>query len=167
MAEELVHFVTADSIHHSVAAALERHWQQLRKLLPGAEIEHVGSTAVPGLLTKGDIDIQVRVPQNAFAQSEQILSAYYPRNENSVRTSDFASFKNAAATPPLGIQLTAAGGQFDVFSKLRDLLRDHPYLIEDFNALKQRHEGRPMEEYRAAKSQWIEALLSNRAEMLK
>ena len=33
----------------------------LRPLLPTAEIEHIGATAIPGALTKGDLDVMVRV----------------------------------------------------------------------------------------------------------
>lgn len=34
---------------------------RVRALLPGVSVEHVGSTSLPDGLTKGDLDVQVRV----------------------------------------------------------------------------------------------------------
>lgn len=43
--------------------AFVRHRARVAELIPGAEIEHVGSTSIPGALTKGDVDLLVRVEQ--------------------------------------------------------------------------------------------------------
>ena len=161
MSEELVHFVAEETVRNAIEAAFQQHRRNLLQRLPAVDIQHVGGTSVPGCLTKGDLDIQVRVPPSAFAEAERVLAQHYSRNEGSIRTGDFASFKDDAASPPLGIQLTASGGRFDMFCKLRDVLRARPNLLEQFNALKRRHEGRSMESYRAAKAAFIEAILQS------
>ena len=56
-----VHFHSECSRRDAVAAAFAVHRQQLEELLPGAEVQHIGSTAVPGSLTKGDLDINMSV----------------------------------------------------------------------------------------------------------
>jgi GrpB-like predicted nucleotidyltransferase (UPF0157 family) len=161
MSNEVVQFVPEESIRRLVDAAFEADRHKLLRLLTGADIQHVGATSVPGSLTKGDLDIQVRVPANEFVNAERVLAGYYPRNEGSIRTSEFSSFKNDHVQPHLGIQLTVIGGEFDFFYKLRDLLRSRSDLRDNFNALKQRFAGRAISEYRDAKANFIESLLAS------
>ena len=56
----------ADELRVAVAAAIAGHSARIDAALPGVEIEHVGSTAIPGALTKGDLDLLVRVPADAL-----------------------------------------------------------------------------------------------------
>ena len=87
----------------------------LQSVLPTADIRHVGATAIRGCLTKGDLDIVVRVPAKDFAQAETVLATRYAFNSGSTRTTDFAAFEDATTDPPLGIQLTVIDGPFDFF----------------------------------------------------
>ncbi|GJD80074.1 GrpB family protein [Methylobacterium gregans] len=135
---------------------------ELGACLPAeAAIEHVGATAEPGCLGKGDLDIAVQVPSDLFAACRAILAQRYADNPGSVRTADFAAFCDAAAEPPLGIQLVAIGSEFDLFVRFRDRLRAEPDLVERYNALKRAHAGRSMAAYRAAKADFIVAVLSH------
>lgn len=54
---ERVTFLAEERIRGAVKRALARHRRRLQRLLPLADIVHVGSTAVPGSLTKGDLDL--------------------------------------------------------------------------------------------------------------
>ena len=48
---------------------------QLRALVPpSAEIRHVGATAIPGCLTKGDLDVAVRVERADFAPADRQIA---------------------------------------------------------------------------------------------
>lgn len=133
----------------------------LRPLLPETtEIHHVGATAVPGCLTKGDLDIVVRVAPEDFTAADQALALRYARNTGSVRTRDFSAFETPDAEPPLGIQLAAKGGDHDFFHLFVARLRAEPDLVARYNALKRRFEGQPMEIYREAKSDFIRAVLA-------
>ena len=76
------------------------------------------------------------------------------------RKSTFSSFQEDYAAPPLGIQLTVIGGPEDFFFRLRDYLISRPEANARYNALKRRFEGATMDEYRAAKSAFLEALLA-------
>lgn len=124
-------------------------------LPPAADIRHIGATAVPGCLTKGDLDIVVRVPACDFAAADAVLAARYARNAGSVRTDDFSAFEAPHEQPPLGIQLTAIGGLFDDFHRLVDALSASPDLLTAYNALKRAHDGGDMAAYREAKGAFV------------
>jgi GrpB-like predicted nucleotidyltransferase (UPF0157 family) len=53
---EKVHFHSDDEMFRKADRLFRETRAKLLKLLPGADVEHVGSTAVPGVLTKGDLD---------------------------------------------------------------------------------------------------------------
>ncbi|MBO1910605.1 GrpB family protein, partial [Microvirga sp. 3-52] len=52
----------------------------IQELIPNADVQHVGSTAVPNSLTKGDLDIQVRVSETQFNEAVKALSTVYELN---------------------------------------------------------------------------------------
>ena len=132
----------------------------LRDILPAsARISHIGSTAVEGLQTKGDLDILVRVPKDAFMAADAALAARFPRNKGSVRTDDFSAFEVPDEALPVGIQLAAIDGAFDHFHLFAAALAAHPALIDGFNEIKQLFDGQPMTDYRAAKALFINAVL--------
>ncbi|MCF3933040.1 GrpB family protein [Acuticoccus sp. M5D2P5] len=130
--------------------------------LPEADIRHVGATAVPGCLTKGDLDIVVRVEAADFPAADHALGAHFARNDGSVRTDAFAAFADDRSDPPLGVQLVAIGGPLDVFHHFVEALRASPGLVAEYNALKSRFAGADMEVYRRAKSAFIEEVLARR-----
>lgn len=142
--------------------AYEEHRHALAALLPRARIEHVGSTAVPGSITKGDLDVCVIVEPADFADADAQLSGRYRRNPGSIRTADFAAFTAEDGAIDVGIQLVAAGSEWDTFVRWRDLLRSDPELLRAYDTLKRRYEGTPMDAYRTAKSAFIDGVVSDR-----
>jgi len=62
----------------------------IRTKLPHAEIIHIGSTAVHGCLTKGDIDILVRVKPTDFPDALAELDAILVRSNRNESTDDYA-----------------------------------------------------------------------------
>lgn len=155
-----VHFGLETDFRSSVQHLFREQSLRILDLLPEADIQHIGSTAIPGSLTKGDLDIQVRVPHELFGQADRILAQLYHRNLGSIRTSAFASFKDDTTSPPLGIQLTVRNSDYDFFWKIRDVLIRHPAFQEKYDALKSRFQDGDMDDYRQAKSQFLEWLLT-------
>lgn len=153
---ERVSFAPERAFRDDVAAAYEEVGGALRALLPCACLNHVGSTSVPGSLTKGDLDVCVLVSAAAFADADAALARAYARNEGSDRTSTFSAFVADAHGVDVGIQLVVEGSTDDVFVAWRDLLNTNPELRAEYDALKRRFEGAPMDDYRAAKSAFIE-----------
>ncbi len=159
MSEGPAHFAPEEAFRDDVAAAYAEVGAELRALLPHACLNHVGSTAVPGSLTKGDLDVCVCVSAAAFAAADQALAHAFARNEGSTRTPTFAAFECSVHGVPVGVQLVVEGSADDVFVAWRDLLRADPELRAEYDTLKRRFEGAPMERYREAKSAFIEARL--------
>ena len=154
--------------HEAVAsqadAAFDAFVQAWTDRLPAsADITHVGSTAIPGCLTKGDLDVCVRADGKDVACIDVLLAARYTRNAGSFRSAEFSAFKDDSHHPPLGVQLVARGSELDVFVRFRDCLLRDPDLVMAFNALKAAHAGHSMESYRRAKGGFIAEVLSANA----
>ncbi|MCB9760494.1 MAG: GrpB family protein [Alphaproteobacteria bacterium] len=132
----------------------------LRAALPHAEVFEVGSTAIPGVIGKGDLDILARAPLERFDETRAALDALHPRNPDQLSN---AQYQGYAVDSPLdvAIQLTVTGGAYDDFEPFLEALRADPSLIEAYNTLKRRWHGRPMDDYRAAKRAFIEAVLTD------
>jgi GrpB-like predicted nucleotidyltransferase (UPF0157 family) len=159
----LVRFTSEKKIRAKVLATFEKHRRKIRKLLPRSEIHHIGSTAISGALTKGDLDILVRVARAQFPKADSALAAHYRRNRTSWRNKSFSSFKDDEADPPLGIQLTVRGGATDIFTQFRDALVKNPLLVAAYNQLKLECEGHYMTHYRQKKTRFIEKVIENAA----
>jgi GrpB-like predicted nucleotidyltransferase (UPF0157 family) len=155
--EVLVHFLPEQHFRERVRDAWEREAALLRSSLPAADVQHVGSTAIPGSLTKGDLDVQVRVALDAFATADEVLSRCYRRNPGSSLAPGFAAFEKPGS-PAVGVQLTVIGSALDDFWRFREVLLCRPDLVREYDALKRSFEGRPMADYRAAKDAFFERL---------
>lgn len=156
---EIVNFYNQREFKDNVEKVYFAQKERILHLIPNTDIQHVGSTSIPNSLTKGDIDIQVRVDQEQFTQAVEALSAVYESNEGSVKTNEFRAFKDDANIPPLGIQLTVKGSEFDFFWKFRDvLLQNDKYRIE-YDELKRSFEGFEMEAYREAKNHFFSRIM--------
>jgi len=129
--------------------------------LPGADVEHVGSTAVPGCLTKGDLDVLVRVPSEAFLSSMEVLDGLFARSPRNDSTGDYIEYDYVGRGFSASVQLAVVDEWHDRrFHGLKALLTSDPRALERYNGMKREYEGRPMEEYRRAKALLIESLLA-------
>jgi GrpB-like predicted nucleotidyltransferase (UPF0157 family) len=130
-------------------------------LPPNAEVEHVGSTAVPGALTKGDLDLLVRVEQAEFSTAIGMLSTHYAVHQPKNWTATLASFKDPSASEPeVGIQLVVAGSPDDrLFGPFRDALIRNSELLAEYNSLKLRLDGADYEFYTRKKGAFVERVL--------
>lgn len=157
---ETGNFINTEKLADVTERAYAEHKEIIRRVLPEADIQHVGSTAIPNSLTKGDLDIQVRVKVQHFPKAVEELSNLYDTNEGSVKTGDFRAFEDNSETPSLGVQLTVIGSEFDFFWKFRDvLIMNDDYRVE-YDILKRKFGGRDMEEYRDAKDVFFEKIMA-------
>lgn len=63
---EIVNFSADPKVFLKANIAFDQLHAELSRKFPGARIEHVGSTALLGSLTKGDLDIQIIVDRDGF-----------------------------------------------------------------------------------------------------
>lgn len=133
--------------------------KRILKFVPTADIQHVGGTSVPDLLTKGDLDINVRVSQADFPHAHRGLEKIYDINQRENWTHVYESYKNDESFElPVGIQLTQIDSDGDDFVKHRDSLLRDKNLVNRFNRLKMEFEGKDMESYRKAKTKFLRTL---------
>ena len=114
-------------------------------------IDHIGSTAVPGLAAKPVIDIQISVasfdPLEAFRAPLEALGYAY-RADNTERTKRY--FREPAGSSRTHIHVRRAGSFSEQFALLfRDYLRATPEVAAEYEALKQRLAARHRDERRA------------------
>lgn len=148
---EGMHFFLSDLIADKAKAAYDEHARRIRERLPTIEVRHVGGSSVPGLLTSGDVDLQVRVIEEEYgAACEVLCEMYEPMYREGWRES--AYFYAPSSNPRVEIALTVIGNIDDLHhgESWRRIATD-PALIERYNALKRSQEGRSLEEYQAAK----------------
>jgi GrpB-like predicted nucleotidyltransferase (UPF0157 family) len=160
---DVVTFVDEREVRARVEAVFDAVRALVAGMLPAAEVEHVGSTAVPGAVTKGDLDVCVRVGAGELEAARRILGARFAANVGSERTASLDSFVDESWPVSVGIQLVLRGGPEDFFIRWRDLLRASPDLLAEYNRLKRAWHGRSHDGYRAAKSALIERTLGQEA----
>lgn len=156
----------AEDIQDLARAVFDAHRRDIIALLPAAEVEHVGATAVPGALTKGDVDLLVRVSERDFAEAVSILQRRYSIHQPQNWTRVLASFKAPdGSEPPVGVQLVVAGSDADgFFGPFRDALIHDPALLAEYNEVKLRLDGLDYEAYTERKGEFVENVLRRAAD---
>jgi GrpB-like predicted nucleotidyltransferase (UPF0157 family) len=136
---------------------------QLEQLLPDAEIAHIGATAIPGALTKGDVDLAVRIPPGEFQSAVDALNAHFRIKQPENWTPHFASFGDDDGYElPLGIQLVVKDSEDDVFIFLRDYLISNRDALAEYNRLKLQHAKQGPGGYWQAKNSFLAKILAAR-----
>lgn len=149
---ELAHFRPSETIAPLVSEIFEREKAGIQELFPHAMIEQVGSSAIPGALTLGEVDIQIRVSSEDFTCVSQGLNARYRKHRPELWTEEFAIFQQTKGMElPLIIAVTVIDSSCDEFSKLRDAFLKDRALLETYNDLKKTYERKELREYRKAK----------------
>ena len=152
---DLVRFSNAPIVFAKAESLFAATVNKLRHILPYGEFQHVGSTAIPGTLTKGDLDIVVRVLPGKFCEADLRLAELFERNISSFHSNEFSAFQDVTSDPELGVQLVAIGSETDHFHMWRQLLESDAELRCEYDELKRSFEGQSMESYREAKAQFI------------
>lgn len=155
-------FAPSQSYLQKVEDLFEEHRKKILYLVPTAKVEHIGATSVPGLLTKGDLDLQVSVSLPEFDRAVGLLQTEYSDRQLENWTESFASFKvERDSDIPVGVQLVIQGSESDIFVKSRELLLAQPEKVEELNQLKQCHANGDMDTYIKHKGEFFTALLEH------
>ncbi|SDJ79487.1 GrpB family protein [Sediminibacillus albus] len=159
---EYVYFAPESAFREKAEKMFMKHRELILQQLPKSEIHYIGSTAVRGSLTKGDVDLQVRVAQEDFSTAKKAFQNLYSINEGSYQTSFFCGFETKDDLP-VGVQLTVKGSEADHFWKTTHFFQEHPAYNETYNQLKKRFDGKDMEQYRDAKAEFLTDILASKA----
>lgn len=147
----------------ALPAERDRLIARIRAAIPGVPVREVGSTAVDGVIGKGDLDLLVLAPADRFDDVRAALDGLFDRNPRQYASPIYQGYTVASpAGLDVAIQLTVAGGPHDTFDAFLDALRADPALVDAYNALKRRWHGRSMDGYRADKAAFIASALARR-----
>ncbi len=124
----------------------------------GADVREVGSTAVEGVIGKGDLDLLVRAPADHFDDVRSALDGILPRNPDQLSNAVYQGYTDPDAPLDAAVQLTVRDGPHDDFLPFLDAL-ETPGIRAQYNALKRAWNGRPMDAYRHAKGTFIQGVL--------
>jgi GrpB-like predicted nucleotidyltransferase (UPF0157 family) len=159
--------------------AWPRHFEEARDLLRRAlgdailEIQHVGSTAVPGLAAKPIIDIMIAVPDLDRAREQCVRPLanlgfdYVPEFE---AVMPYRLYFRKGIPRTHHIHMVQPDGEFwERHLLFRDYLRKHPAAVAEYAALKKRlaeEHGSDMDGYTEAKSDFIRGIEQKARELL-
>jgi len=132
---------------------------ELHALLPDCEVEHIGATALPDGVTKGDVDVNIRVPASSIGRAVELLTARFAVAQPQNWTPTYASFSDPDRALPLGVQVTVIGSPDDFLVMLRDLMRTDPALRHDYDRCKRRAAQLGRGGYWEAKNRMLQDLL--------
>jgi GrpB-like predicted nucleotidyltransferase (UPF0157 family) len=157
---EHLSFRPARTLGARIEKAFEDEQEKIQRLLPRAEVLHTGGTSVPDALTRGDLDIHVRVLADDFCAARDAFVSVYVTYHPEMWTGEFAAFVAPHALVATGVALTAVGGEHDRrFLVGWQRLKREPLLLEEYNALKLEYERTPdAHSYEAAKSAFFSVL---------
>ncbi len=154
---------SADQLRPQVERILRGVMAQLRALVPDAELHHIGATALPGALTKGDVDVLLRVPAPRFSAAVAALRPYFAVKQPDNWTAGFASFGDDTGHElPLGVQVVAEESASDFLLFLRDYLSAHAEALAEYNRLKAAHAAEGPDAYWRAKDVFLSRILDQR-----
>ncbi len=144
----------AQDLYDELAARLE-------EAMPTSKIEHVGSSAIDGAISKGDLDIYVGVEQQDFESAiDTIQSLGFLIKEDSLRNEHLCPFWSDKYNIDVGVQLVVEGSKYASFREFRDVLKSDQSLLQSYNLLKRECAGMQPADYRRRKSKFIESVLN-------
>jgi GrpB-like predicted nucleotidyltransferase (UPF0157 family)/GNAT superfamily N-acetyltransferase len=138
-----------------VDALLRELRRDLRLLVPGVVLEHIGATSMPDSITKGDVDVNLRVAPQRFDSVVAALAARFDVAQPQNWSGTYASFSDTRRGLPLGIQVTVAGSDDDFLVELRDRMREDPDLRRRYDAVKRANAPAGHDAYWQAKNDFL------------
>lgn len=134
--------------------------QELEPLLPEHGIEHIGASAIPGAISKGDLDVCIITPQGHISATIKTIKALgYREKEETLRTDQLCMLIPMRRGRDVALQVIEAGSQFEFFLTFRDALRANPGWVKEYNQIKQDASFLTDERYRLRKADFIESIL--------
>lgn len=135
--------------------------QDLASTIPNCAIEHIGSSAIPHAISKGDLDICVIVPTDTQLEDiVKILQSHgYQEKTNTLRTSELCMLVSPRDDLDLALQVIQQGSEFENFIHFRDALTKNSELVSEYNQLKADSAHLSQDRYRQAKADFIHRIL--------
>lgn len=153
-------FYLAEEYQPQCNARFAYYQTQIKALLTNAEIKHIGASAIPNAISKGDLDIYIAVDQSEFNDAIQKLYHLNFQEKLAPLRTDQLCMLESLNGDDVAFQLVVKGSEFESFITFRDKLRQSPELVRTYNNLKKRCENLDMIDYRIEKNKFISAVLN-------
>lgn len=144
------------------ADLLYQKWKAIiESRLPFSRVEHIGSTAITGAITKGDVDLYVEVPPESHVEAVKALEELGFRiKPNTHRDAELCMLESTESRD-LALQVVARGSVYEFFIEFRDALNADKELVQRYNALKVSSSSCSEKDYRHKKSMFIDSVLTD------
>ncbi|OGM59222.1 hypothetical protein A2955_04500 [Candidatus Woesebacteria bacterium RIFCSPLOWO2_01_FULL_37_19] len=131
---------------------------KILKVVNNVEVMSIGGAAIPGALTKGDLDVVIRVGRKKFPNALKALAATFKVHHKEMWNEDFAIFKDVSYSPKVDILVTVIGSKSDNLHKIQELLKENGKLLEEYNEIKLEFIDSKSKEYKIAKRRFYNKL---------
>ena len=153
--DDLIYFLSSEELIKSTQETSIELDNLLKELLPFSDIQHVGSSSIPGAIGKLDLDFQIRVEEKDFEKVIDILNSNFKEKRKELWKEGFAIFKTIKNNIAIDLVVTVKDSIYDDCYKVRDELRSNKNILEEYNKLKMKYQGKPYSEYSKAKCEFL------------
>jgi len=152
-------FLEPEQYQQKCAELFNSYQKDISRLLPLAKIEHIGASAIPNAISKGDLDIYIEVKPEQFEIAiERLKTLNFIEKQNTLRTNELCMLESQN-NDDVAFQIVVSDSIFTFFLTFRNKLMDSPTLVNEYNQLKLLCNHLDHDQYRAIKSDFISHVL--------
>lgn len=153
-------FLEPEQYQERCAQLFNSYQKDISTLLPFAKIEHIGSSAIPNAISKGDLDIYIEVMPEQFEFAiEQLKTLNFIEKQNTLRTHELCMLESLN-NDDVAFQIVVFGSIFTFFLAFKNKLINSPTLVNEYNELKLQCSHLEPDQYRTIKSDFINRVLN-------
>ncbi|NUF17192.1 GrpB family protein [Acinetobacter lactucae] len=154
-------FLEPEKYQQRCAQLFNSYQKDISTLLPFAKIEHIGSSAIPNVISKGDLDIYIEVkPEHFEFAIGQLKTLNFIEKQNTLRTHELCMLESLN-NDDVAFQIVVTDSVFAFFLTFRNKLMDSPTLVNEYNQLKLQCSHLDHDQYRKIKSDFINRVLNH------
>ncbi|MFA3082967.1 MULTISPECIES: GrpB family protein [Acinetobacter] len=154
-------FLEPEQYQQRCTQLFNSYQKEISTLLPFAKIEHIGSSAIPNAISKGDLDIYVEVKSDQFEFAiEQLKTLNFIEKQNTLRTHELCMLESLN-DDDVAFQIVVSGSIFTFFLAFKNKLIESPTLVNEYNQLKLQCSHLDPDQYRTIKSDFINRVLNH------
>ncbi|CAI3104803.1 hypothetical protein MWMV2_MWMV2_00311 [Acinetobacter oleivorans] len=154
-------FLEPEQYQQRCAQLFNSYKKDIAILLPSAKVEHIGSSAIPNAISKGDLDIYIEVEPDQFEFAiEQLKTLNFIEKQNTLRTDELCMLESLNSDD-VAFQIVVTDSVFTFFLTFRNKLIDSPLLVNEYNQLKLECNHLDHDQYRTIKAGFINRVLKH------
>ncbi|MEI8632691.1 GrpB family protein [Vibrio sp. PP-XX7] len=152
-------FLSAEHYQATCDERFSYYQAKVRQLLSNVRVEHIGSSSIPGAISKGDLDIFIGVDAAELENAVRTLATLgFQEKQHTLRTPVLCMLESL--TEEVAFQVVANDSEFESFLTFRDKLRSDADLVREYNALKMSCASLSHDAYRERKSVFVERVIA-------